>query len=115
MALSGFYRKIATQVTGRLRYVSPICLAASEKVLHTSAVAGAIPDPKPVPLPKLKDRYLSISEIAFGRCLIVPAAPSLNTFNKVHWSFNYFLYFAHWRLCNLQLLGRNIKHILRGA
>lgn len=68
MALSGFYRKLATQVTGRLRYVSPLCLTATEKVLHTSAVAGAIPDPKPVPLPKLKDRYILISGIVFGYC-----------------------------------------------
>ncbi len=62
MALSGLYRTLATQVTGRLKFVSPLCLAASEKVLHTSAVWAAPPDPKPVPLPKLKDRYFSVSE-----------------------------------------------------
>lgn len=63
MALSGLYRRLATQVTGRLRYVPPLCLAAGEKVLHTSSVVAAAPDPKPVPLPKLKDRYYSIPEV----------------------------------------------------
>ncbi|BDA47181.1 2-oxoglutarate dehydrogenase, mitochondrial [Coccomyxa sp. Obi] len=58
MALGGLYRTLATQVTGRLKFVSPLCLAASEKVLHTSAVFAAPPDPKPVPLPKLKDSFL---------------------------------------------------------
>jgi hypothetical protein len=56
MALGGVYRRLASQVSGRLRYVSPLCLAASEKVFHTTSYVAAPPEPKAVPLPKLKDR-----------------------------------------------------------
>ena len=56
MFLSGAYRRLASQVSGRLRY-APLALASADRALHTTAVAAAaIPDPKPVPLPKLKDR-----------------------------------------------------------
>ena len=55
MALCGAYRRLASQISGRLRY-APLALASADKVFHTSA-AAAIP-PEPVPLPKLKDRFV---------------------------------------------------------
>ena len=76
MFLSGAYRRLASQVSGRLRY-APLALASAERALHTSAVAAAaIPDPTPVPLPKLKDRsaYFALSLPAVYRDLILMAS-----------------------------------------
>lgn len=55
MALCGVYRRLATQVAGRLRY-APLCLTTAERAIHTTPPAFAPPEPKAVPIPKLKDR-----------------------------------------------------------
>lgn len=55
MALCGAYRRLATQVAGRLRY-APLCLTTAERAVHTTPPAFVPPEPKAVPIPKLKDR-----------------------------------------------------------
>ena len=60
MALCGAYRRLATQVAGRLRY-APLCLTTAERAIHTTQPTFVPPEPKAVPIPKLKDRCASNS------------------------------------------------------
>ena len=90
MALCGAYRRLATQVAGRLRY-APLCLTTAERAVHTTDLASAPPEPKAVPIPKLKDRLVAQSafqkpkvciEITF--VLLLKSSDGVEYVNQIH-------------------------------
>ena len=90
MALCGAYRRLASQVAGRLRY-APLCLTTAERAVHTTGSASAPPEPKAVPIPKLKDRLVAQSafqkpkvciEITF--VLLLESLDSVKSMLQIH-------------------------------